>query len=108
MTGGVKMKNDVMGTPMSDMDLDMVAGGGTYYMLRYKKRPDGKYDANCITFVGDVKKWNAFVSGTPAKQLNVRISPKFSRGIDPKYIKTYLEKHRKLGYVIQEVTKGAL
>ena len=102
------MQNDVMGTPMNDMDLEMVAGGGTYYMLRYKKRPDGRYDANCITFVGDVKKWNAFVKGTPASKLKARISPKISRGIDPKYIQQYVERHRQRGYVIQEITNGEL
>ncbi|SEH22971.1 hypothetical protein [Selenomonas sp. KH1T6] len=102
------MKNDAMGIPMNDMDLEMVAGGGTYYMLRYKKRPDGRYDANCITFEGDLDKWNAFVKGTPASKLQARIRPKISRGIDPKYIQQYVERHRQRGYVIQEITNGEL
>jgi hypothetical protein len=98
----IAMANEeLMDKKLTEDELEMVAGGGTYHMLRYRKREDGKYDAESISFTGDEKAWNAFKQGKPVKNLNVKITSTFSKGIRPDMINKYLDRYRKKGYVIQ-------
>ena len=98
------MNDKMMAKALDEMELDMVVGGGTYYMIRYCKRGDGRYDAEMLTFNGDSKQWQAFLSGKTIKEsMNAHISTKYSKGIRADYINGFLDRYRKRGYVIRQV-----
>ena len=91
------MKNELM----SMEELDYVIGAVVYNLFRYRKNNRGTYDAEDIHFDGDEAQWQRLLKGEKVSNIKASISIGHLKGIRPENLKSFLDKRRKAGYVIQ-------
>ena len=86
---------------LSMEELDYVIGGAVHYLFRYRKNNRGPYDAEDIRFDGDEAQWQRLIKGEKVSNIKASLTVGQLKGIKPENLKSFLDRKRKAGYVIQ-------